>query len=95
VLLLNVYGVNKIRQTEVHTAEPSAFEFVINSVRCICLALWFKQGDSLLFLLFTFALNVPLELSKQNTAPHPVLEISSLTDASLPFQCGWKTVYHM
>jgi len=41
-------------------------------VTCICLALWFKQGDSLLFLLFTFALNVPLEVSKQNTVPHRI-----------------------
>jgi hypothetical protein len=45
-------------------------------VRCVLLALWFKQGDSLLFLLFTFALNMPLEVSKQNRVPHPVHEIS-------------------
>jgi len=32
VLLLNVHGVNEVRQTEVHTAEPSAFEVAINSV---------------------------------------------------------------
>lgn len=74
MLLLNVHGVNEVRQIEVHVAEPSAFEVGINSV---CLALWFKQGDPLSFLLFTFALNVPLEVPKQNTVPHPVLEIST------------------
>jgi hypothetical protein len=41
-------------------------------VTCVCLVPWFKQGDSLLFLLFTFALNVQLEVSKQNTVPHRI-----------------------
>jgi hypothetical protein len=32
MLLLNVRGVNEVRQIEVHVAEPSAFEVAINSV---------------------------------------------------------------
>jgi hypothetical protein len=43
-----------------------------------------------LFWLFTFALNVPLEVSKQNTIPHSVLESSSLQTPHHLFNVGWK-----
>jgi hypothetical protein len=48
------------------------------------------MGVLFLFLLFTFALNVPLEVSRQNTVPYFVLESSSLWTPHHLFNVGWK-----